>query len=266
MTNEMIINIFKKDKVKKGAYLYSIHGENGDKYFQEQTLRFFTLYPSAIIHEPFKSPNNSNCIVCKLKEDIEVLNISIDTYYNNPLVDNYDKEDYQYFDYRDPSHQTVMTDPLFRCLPHKKGSYNHQVCNFNLKKILKPDVKVVGASSFDEFTRDSGKKALHLIMFKNPNFATMRDIYYGTFLQKIGVPQFVYHTGAVIHQGKKTYYYFEIFLSDRSLVEYLNIQKGECQNLYPLPAQVPKNTKTTKKKYTRKNQSQKLNYTHSKKN
>ena len=274
MTNEMIIKVFKKEIIKKGSYLYSTHGgDKAYKKFEEQSIKFFTVYPYPISQPPFISADNLNCIRGVLKKDTEVLNIAVDTYYNNPLVnDNYISQEFQYFDYRDPSYQTITSDTFFRCFPNHKGVYNHQICNFNLKKILNPDEmfrnreirtkSALNANQFDEFdrhTKDNGKKALHMILFKTPKFVNMWHVYYADFLQKIGVPHFVYHTGALLYNGKKTYYYFEIFLSDPTLVEYIDVNKGECHKLYNLPATFsPKKLHKNTQKKTRISRTKKL--------
>ena len=221
ITKEGISNIFKMDTLKKDSWIYYVRSNNGTSI---QT--FYSFYPKINMFDlDIKFDLPWRCARSKIIKDLNVLNLTVDVFYNNEIVDR--KTNNIYLDLRDEKYEHILHDDLFRCLSSDKESDKRRdICNFNI--ILPYDE--------DTFAKNKGKKMINLLIFKNHTFINYSKYYYGKFLKEFGYKAFIYHYGFILENHKKNYYDMEIgFTSRKYVAEYVkkvDEVNGECQNIY----------------------------------
>jgi hypothetical protein len=221
ITKEGISNIFKMDTLKKDSWIYFVVNKK-EPYFQ----LFYSLYPKInMIELDIKIDLPWRCVRSKIIKDLNVLNLTVDIFYNNEIVNR--KTNNVYMDLRDEEYKKFLYDDLFRCLKtDEELDKRRDICNFN---IMIP----YGEKTF---VKNKGKKMINLLIFKNNTFINYSKYYYGYFLKKFEYKSFIYHYGFIPKKDKKIYYDMEIGFTDNEYVmEYvkkIDEVKGECQNIY----------------------------------
>jgi hypothetical protein len=223
ITKEGMSNIFKIDKLKKDSWIYYLVSKDYNKTYIQW---FYSLYPKINMFDlDIKLNLPWRCVRSKITKDLNVLNLTVDVFYNNEIVNR--KTNNIYLDLRDEKYEHILQDDLFRCLStDKELDRRKDICNFN---IMIPYGE-------DTFVRNKGKKMMNLILFKNHTFINYSKYYYGYFLKQFGYKSFIYHYGFIPKKDKKIYYDMELgFTEDKYVKEYVkkvDEVKGECQNLY----------------------------------
>jgi hypothetical protein len=221
ITKEAFSNIFKMDTLKKDSWIYHVFYKiRSEKYEQW----FYSLYPKINMFFSVKSDLPWKCVRSKIIKDLNVLNLTVDVFYNNEIVNR--KINNAYMDLRDDKYEHVIQEDLFRCLNNDKElDKRRDICNFN----------IIFPYGEDTFIKNMGKKMINLLIFKNNTFINY-SYYYGFFLKHFGYKAFIYHYGFILENHKKNYYDMEIgFTRSEYVAEYVkkvDEVKGECQNIY----------------------------------
>jgi hypothetical protein len=222
ITKEGISNIFKMDTLKKDSWIYYSFYKN----FNENYLAwFYSLYPKINMFFFPKSDLNWRCVRSKITKDLNVLNLTVDIFYNNEIVNR--KTNNIYLDLRDEKYKHILQDDLFRCIStDKELDKRKDICDFN----------IVLPYGEDTFIKNMGKKMINLLIFKNNKFINYSKYYYGKFLKEFGYKAFIYHYGFILENHKKNYYDMELgFTHGDYVAEYVkkvDEVNGECQNIY----------------------------------
>ena len=221
ITKEGMSNIFKMDTLKKDSWIYYVRCNNGTSI---QT--FYSLYPKInmlnfdlIFGLPWR------CSRSKIAKDLNVLNLTVDVFYNNEIVNR--KIDNIYLDLRDEKYEYILQDDLFRCISTEKElDKRRDICNFN----------IIIQNGKDTHEKNKGKKMINLLVFKNHTFINYSKYYYVKLIKNLGYKAFIYHHGFILDNHKKNYYDMELGFTHADYVaEYVkkvDEVKGECQNLY----------------------------------
>ena len=221
ITKEGISNIFKTDTIKKDSWIYYVVS---DKYMNLSW--FYSLYPKINMLElDLKFDLPWRCARSKITKDLNVLNLTVDIFYNNEIVNR--NINNIYLDLRDDKYEHILQDDLFRCLSTDKESDKRKdICNFN----------IMISYGEDTFARNKGKKMINLLLFKNNTFINYSKYYYVNFIKEFGYKAFIYHYGFIPKNDKKIYYDMELGFTDKEYIkEYVkkvDEVKGECQNIY----------------------------------
>ncbi len=211
------------DKLKKGAWLYFVIEE---EYQEGKSRKFFSLLPKKnMLSLGNILEKDWTCVRAKLLKDIDVLNITVDIFYNNIIVNR--NIENRFIDYRDNTYEKEMNDDIFRCFNYDNIMDNRRdICNYT-SMVFK------GRRTF---MMNRGKKMLNLLVHKSPYYVNYDFMYYGDFLKELGVKAFVYHYGYLLRNNKKEYYDMEIGMTDEKYTEeyiknYDHV-KGDCQFIY----------------------------------
>jgi len=221
ITKEGISNIFKMDTLKKDSWIYYVRSNNGTSI-----QKFYSLYPKINMFDlDIKFDLPWRCIMSKITKDLNVLNLTVDVFYNNEIVNR--KTNNIYLDLRDEKYENILQDDLFRCLStDKELDRRKDICNFN----------IIFPYGEDTFIKNMGKKMLNLLLFKNHTFINYSKYYYIDFIKKFGYKAFIYHYGFIPKKDKKIYYDMELgFTKGDYVAEYVkkvDEVNGECQNIY----------------------------------
>jgi hypothetical protein len=186
---------------------------------------FYSLYPKINMFFFPKSDLNWRCVRSKITKDLNVLNLTVDIFYNNEIVNR--KTNNIYLDLRDEKYEHILQDDLFRCIStDKELDKRKDICDFN----------IVLPYGEDTFIKNMGKKMINLLIFKNNTFINYSKYYYGKFLKEFGYNAFIYHYGFILDNNKKIFYDMELgFNSYKYVNEYvkkIDEVEGECQNIY----------------------------------
>ena len=223
ITKEGMSNIFKMDTLRKDSWIYYVISENYNKNY---IAWFYSLYPKINMFDlDLKFDLPWRCVRSKLTKDLNVLNITVDVFYNNEIVNK--KTNNIYLDLRDEKYENILKDDLFRCLStDKESDRRRDICNFNI-------ILPYGENTF---AKNKGKKMINLLLFKNHTFINYSKYYYIDFIKKFGYKAFIYHYGFIPKNDKKIYYDMEIGFTDnnyaKEYVKKVDEVKGECQNIY----------------------------------
>jgi hypothetical protein len=221
ITKEGISNIFKTDTIKKDSWIYYVVSDKS-----MNLSWFYSLYPKINMFDlDLKFDLPWRCARSIITKDLNVLNLTVDIFYNNEIVNR--KINNIYLDLRDDKYEHILQDDLFRCLStDKKSDSRRDICNFN---IMMPYGE-------DTFARNKGKKMINLLLFKNNTFINYSKYYYVNFIKEFGYKAFIYHYGFIPKNDKKIYYDMELGFTDKEYIkEYVkkvDEVKGECQNIY----------------------------------
>jgi hypothetical protein len=221
ITKEGMSNIFKMDTLKKDSWIYFVVSKK-EPYIQW----FYSLYPKMNMFNLDRKFNlDWRCVRSKIIKDLSVLNLTVDVFYNNEIVNR--KTNNIYIDLKDEEYKKKFEDELFRCLHTDKELHNRRdICNFN----------IMFAYGKQTFFKNKGKKMMNLLIFKNNTFINYSKYYYIDFLKKIGYKAFIYHYGFLQKIDKNIYYDMELgFTDNESVFEYVkkvDEVNGECQNIY----------------------------------
>jgi len=221
ITKEGISNIFKMDTLKKDSWIYYVVSDKS-----MNLSWFYSLYPKINMFDlDLKFDLPWRCARSKITKDLNVLNLTVDIFYNNEIVNR--NINNIYLDLRDDKYEHILQDDLFRCLSTDKESDRRKdICNFN---IMIPYGE-------DTFARNKGKKMINLLLFKNNTFINYSKYYYVNFIKEFGYKAFIYHYGFIPKNDKKIYYDMELGFTDKEYIkEYVkkvDEVKGECQNIY----------------------------------
>jgi hypothetical protein len=222
ITKEGMSNIFKMDTLKKDSWIYHIYYKfRNEKYEQ----LFYSLYPKINMFFSEKSDLPWKCVRSKIIKDLHVLNLTVDIFYNNEIVNR--KINNVYMDLRDDKYEHAIQEDLFRCLNNDKElDKRRDICNFN----------IVFPYGKDTYKKNNGKKMINLLIFKNNTFINYSNFYYTDFIKKFGYKAFIYHYGFILENHKKNYYDMELGFTDnnyaKEYVKKVDEIKGECQNIY----------------------------------
>ena len=229
ITKEGMSKIFKMDTLKKDSWLYHIYYKVRNKKYEEW---FYSLYPKINMFFFPKSNRAWKCIRSKLIKDLNVLNLTVDVFYNNEIVNR--KTNNSYLDLRDDKYEHILQDELFRCLStNNELDKRRDICNFN----------IIYPYGEDTFMKNMGKKMLNLLIFKNntyinitPSYFYYIDNYYRKFLNNFEYGAFIYHYGYMLYNNKKIFYDMELgFINSDIISEYIkkiDEVEGECHKIY----------------------------------
>lgn len=223
ITKEGITNSFKLDTIKKNAILYYVLQE---EYNPINEKKFFTLIPKL---NPFNIGYTLNadwtCVRNILKKDLTALNIAVDIFYNNEIVNR--KTNNKFIDYRDEKYETEMEDELFRCYNYDNVMNERtDICNYNW-------MKDYGKATL---FKNSGKKMIYLLVYKNFFLSDNKSIYYLDFIKNFNFTAMINHYGYIQYKDNKKFFDLELAFTDakytKEYVETLDVKKGDCKDLY----------------------------------
>jgi hypothetical protein len=222
ITKEGMSNIFKIDTLKKDSWIYHIYYKIRNKSYDEW---FHSLYPKINMFFFPKLNKDWKCIRSKIVKDLNVLNLTVDVFYNNEIVNR--KTNNSYLDLRDEKYENILQDDLFRCLStDNELDKRRDICNFN----------IIHTYGEDTFKKNMGKKMLNLLIFKNHTFINYSKFYYIDFIKKFQYGAFIYHYGYMLYKNKKIFYDMELgFINSDIISEYLkkiDEVEGECHKIY----------------------------------
>jgi len=229
ISKEAMSKIFKMDTLKKDSWLYHIYYKTRNESHERW---FHSLYPKINMFF-FPEPDRAwKCIRSKVIKDLNVLNLTVDIFYNNEIVNR--KTNNIYLDLRDDKYEHLLQDDLFRCLStDTELDKRRDICNFN----------IIYPYGRDTFLKNMGKKMLYLLIFKNNSFINISpsyyyylDNYYRRFLNNFEYIAFVYHYGFMLDNNKKIYYDMELgFINGDIISDYIkkiDEVEGECHKIY----------------------------------
>lgn len=221
LTQEKFLRCFKIDEIKKDSWLYYV-----SRWEDESKQNFFTFFPKINMFDvDVKLDFDWKCTRNKLVKNLKVLNLVVDIFYNNEIVNK--KVDLKFLDYKKENYEEEIEDYLFRCLNYdKEMDKRKDICNYNI-------MEAMGSQTF---VKNKGKKMINLLIFKNHHFLNYKEIYYSDFLEKYGIIAFVYHYGYLLKNNTRKYYDMELgFTNSKYRNEYVkkvDSQKGDCPILY----------------------------------
>lgn len=246
ITRQDINNVFKIDVLKKDSIFYNLRTHDNTSL---KKIWFAFLYPKVT---PFKFDKDPKCMRIKLKKDIKVLNLVVDTFYNNEIVNKEISKNEKintYLDLSDENYQKEEQNTLFRCINYDdKLKKRKHLCNFTKRNynFLSKDHKL----GYDQFYHkgqlrsNKGKEALSLLLYKNKYINEPKQQSYNIFMDKFQIKFFVNHYGYYIENDsndKKTqkniFFDTELYINNNILdiYEYFKLyddKKGLCVDLY----------------------------------
>jgi len=228
ITYQHLIDSFEVDIMKKESILYH-------NTIKEITFipNFYSIYPKLnlkkFLFQTYENDKNWICHTFQLTKDIEVLNLTIDTFYNNQIVLK-KKREYEYYDPTDIKYKNIIKDKLFRCINTAKTLSQHRdICNLNLS--------MINDGIYNKY--NSGKRILYMIINKNMSYINKSGLYYFDFLSKLGIKSFVYNMGYVLKDGEQYHYDNEFAVIDLDqlgkYIKNISIEKGECNKIKYFP-------------------------------
>lgn len=219
ITKQGIIQSFKMNEIKKDSWLYYVYSEN------DYSQNFYTLYPKINMFNLGTTFDLEwKCVRNKLIKNLDVINLSVDIFYNNEITNRYFND--KFLDYKDENYNKAMKDDLFRCLNFDDELEKRiDICNFNM----------IENRGDKTWISNKGKKMIYLLIFKNPNIFYPDYIYYLNFLNKFNFKAFVYHYGYIMN-NKKDFFDMEVGFTNKYYVEEyvkkIDRKKGDCSILY----------------------------------
>jgi hypothetical protein len=233
ITKQHLLNSFESDTLDKGTYLYH-NTKNVDMTYMPM---FYSIYPTfnlaKFMFQNYEKDERWMCNTYILNKNIEVLNLVLDTFYNNNIVlGNVNKKNYSYYDPTNSSYKSFKNNKLFRCLNSPKNvSDNKHICNLNFQ--IENNSKKVN---------NSGKRMLYLIIYKTMSYFDGNappHYYYVNFLKKYGIEAFIYNMGYVLKNGDEYHYGSEFGCTDRDIaqkfINNISNEKGECNKIKYFP-------------------------------
>ena len=182
----------------------------------------------------------------KLKKDINVLNLVVDTFYNNEIVNK--NKQYKYLDLRDENYQKEDNNSLFRCINYDdKLKQRKHLCNFTKRNynFLSKNHKL----GYDQFYHNNklrsnkGKESLSLLLYKNKYINEPKQQSYNIFMDKFQIKFFINHYGYYTENNesndtkKESFFDTELYINNNILDihEYFSLyddKNGLCVDLY----------------------------------
>ena len=222
-----LLNVFPIVTLMEDALLYN--ERNIQEYIPSKNTggvpRFYTLYPKYEIQEPIymPDPNNYYCMQYKLKESVNLLDLTTNIYY---LFDEVDKK-YTYVDYREGRTENKLTDNIFRCIGDSKF----------LEKINECDIDILTKFEGRTFPNYNKRKALSMIIWKNMYYSD-RNIKILSFLDNLNFNGYFnnfsyiwYADDTIKLLGNEV-----VFINSKIAEKYVKKNKdkviGLCKNIY----------------------------------
>jgi hypothetical protein len=231
---EDIHNVFKKDTLKKDTVFYNLR-TRGDANLKNVWFAF--LYPKLT---PFKYTQKTSCTRIQLKKDINVLNLVVDTFYNNEIIN--EKKQYKYLDTRDINYQKEVEDELFRCINYDDVLERRKhICNFtrkNYSSLWKNHNYGYGKFKYKgEMKSSRGKEALSLIFYKNKYLNEPIEESYDILMDKLKIKFFIYPHGYYFDDKGDHFLGTEFYINNNVLEinDYFKLRddkEGQCVELY----------------------------------
>ena len=212
ITKKNIDNIFEIDEIKKDAIFYNIRVNKEQEF---DTVRFYTFYPKGIYINLEEQDYIPYCMRVKNTKNIKAININIDTFHNNKIIEEkYKDKKFNYLDYRDNKYEKKINSKIFRCINSEKElKKRYDICN----------LKVISRR----------KKYLFLIIYKN--FYTARFLYnYLDFLKEFDV-KFLINTYGDRREENKFADMTELVIIDKKEIKNfkkIDVNKGTCEDLF----------------------------------
>lgn len=234
ITKKSIENIFKIDIINKDAILYDVSSKKRDNL---EHIWYLFMYPKI---DPFKYEDNhvTYCRRIKVKKKIPVVNLNLDIFYNNDIV-NRENINYNYIDNIDENYNNLVNRDIFRCI--NNGNIlkdNSDICN-----LTKRNFNYLTNYSWFEFKingkkkKNLGKEFLNLLIFKNKYLTEYNKIYFVDWLANYNIYTFTYNYGYFFYDNKKMFYDTEMYFNSEllNIDEYfilIDRKEGRCSNLY----------------------------------
>jgi len=204
ISREDILNTFNVNKIiKKDSIVYN----KRVKKTNNENLTFFSIDKKENLYDPFKiykSDNTPYLYECKIKQDIDAVNLSCDILSNNKLNINLTSID------------KLLELDKFDSITVKE--YSNYVYNGNLNYLFhKKSPKLI-------FYNNMGKRLLCEIIYKTSNFIKL-DLFYFDVLHKYNIDIFINSYG--FYNKLNKYYNYELAFHsfDPDIIEIVNISE-----------------------------------------
>jgi len=208
LSRENIFECFDTDILPKDSLLYhNTKNEFSNDFLNKKSI-FLSLYRDINLADPYSDTINRsyNCYTFKAINDLKVLNLNKDSFYDQLFDKKDNEEEFIYKDTRDNS--KIIKSKLFQCIGD--NLVNRKQCNIAVKTT----------------ERSQGKRMLALLINKNVLFWLGDDFYYMNFLKHYNIDTFIYHIG--FYKNKQ--YQSELGITNNleKYVKYIDYHKDVC--------------------------------------